>query len=167
MSTATQFRYHTETINGVEIQKPLPKRLHAIIQKRILYLLEEQLAGKGYDVLPELDILCGRDRRCPDLTVYRSDAAFTNAMLTDPPFLAVEIMSPGQTIGNLFDRCRVYLQHGAEWCWVIWPGRRQSWIYTGDTLAERVEGESLIAGLELQIKLDELFRNLPEAGEDE
>ena len=38
--TTTEFRYHTEFIGGVEIEKPWPKALHAHIQKFLLLYFE-------------------------------------------------------------------------------------------------------------------------------
>jgi hypothetical protein len=35
MSTAATFEYHTEIIGGQDVQKPLPKTLHAIVQARL------------------------------------------------------------------------------------------------------------------------------------
>lgn len=160
-ATATQFRYHTETIRGVEIEKPVPKRLHSIVMRRLMAALLEQTKGTGLEVFPELDMLCGLDRYCPDLTLATADATFTDDMLDQPAFLAVEILSPGQTIGKLFDKCDTYAQHGTEYGWVIWPEREQAWIVTASRIEEAREGV-LIAEQEnnaftLKVSLASLF----------
>ena len=171
VSTVTHFRYHTETIGGVELEKPVRKRLHAIIHARIQRLLETQLQGRSFQLLPALDMLCGPDRYLPDLTVGRKDAAYTNDILDDAAFLTIEIMSPGQTVGALFEKCEAYVQHGTSFCWVIWPKRHQAWIYTRSAITEVFETaeQSLVAGnevLSLSLPVRELFASLPESNED-
>ena len=56
MSTTT-FRYHTEIIRGVEIEKPLPEKWHALVQKFLLLWLERELPP-DYQCLPELNVIC-------------------------------------------------------------------------------------------------------------
>lgn len=55
---ATEQLYHTELIDGQEIQKPLPKKLHMLIQRYLTILLMNTLP-KQFEILPELNIWCG------------------------------------------------------------------------------------------------------------
>ncbi len=65
MSTAAiDSLYHTEFIDGQEVQKPLPKKLHALIQKFLLLALNRALP-RDYEVLPELNVLCGAGSHGP------------------------------------------------------------------------------------------------------
>ncbi len=51
MSAAVRdFGYHTEQIDGVEVEKPLPKKLHAIIENYSLILLAH--SAKPYRSAP-------------------------------------------------------------------------------------------------------------------
>ncbi len=77
-------------------------------------MLERQLEGTDFEILPSLDLLCGRDRYVPDLVVAAKNAQYTDDMLDGASSLAVEIMSPGQTIGRLFEKCDVYVRHGTS-----------------------------------------------------
>ena len=130
----TEPAYHVELIGGIEIQKPLPKKFHAIVQARLIVALSKWQEANGItcEVLPELDVLCGRnreDRLIPDITVAPESAHYIDGQLADAALLCVEIMSPGQTIGSLFDKCdRIHLG-GTEVCWVVWPERKRCWMY--------------------------------------
>ena len=153
--------YHTELIDGQEVEKPLPKDLHAFIQGFLLVRLAQQLPRK-YRVLPELNVLCGSDRIIPDITVPLRSARYHDGDLADPAFLCVEILSPGQTISNLFDKAERILGAGTPLCWVIWPERRQAWHYGKDRLAEAKEElvVDLADGDCVRVSLAELWSEL-------
>ena len=162
MSTVvTEPAYHLERIDGREIQKPLPKNLHAFIQNFLIALLNRDLP-KRYRVGPELNVLCGDDRLVPDVTVMERNARYEDGDLADPPQLAVEIMSPGQTVGRLFDKADRLVRAGCPICWVIWPERRQAWMYSADRMLEATETltASLSDGSRIEVNLAEMWAEL-------
>lgn len=122
--------YHTELIDGVEVPKPLPKKLHAFVQTFLIVFFSRALPPECR-VASELNVLCGRDRLVPDVTVMERNARYQDGDLADPPLLAVEIHSPAQTIGNLFDTSRRLRNAGTPICWIIWPEERKAWMHTG------------------------------------
>ncbi len=129
---------HFELIDGRGIQKPLPKNLHAFIQTYLSFYFRANLpaflrAGS------ELNVLCGNDRMIPDITVMRRDAQFRDGDLADPPLLVIEILSPGQLVGDLFSKADRLLQAGTRTCWIIWPENRSAWIYSLSGLSEAKE----------------------------
>jgi Uma2 family endonuclease len=136
MSTVlVQSTYHLELIDGREIQKPLPKKYHFLIESYLIRVLANDLP-KRYRVGPELNVLCGPDRLVPDVVVVGRDAHYENGDLADPAILCVEIMSPGQTLAELFDKAGRLLKAGTPLCWIIWPERRKVWMYSADDLEE-------------------------------
>ena len=56
-------QYHTEIIDGREVLKPLPKKLHILVQTYLTGILLRDLA-KQYRVMPELNVLCGNSDWC-------------------------------------------------------------------------------------------------------
>ncbi|MGA8593864.1 MAG: Uma2 family endonuclease, partial [Bryobacteraceae bacterium] len=115
-AVSTKFDYHVERVHGQEIQKPWLKLLHAVVQMRILMALA-YLQNEGRRVLPELDVpTSAGDWIVPDVTVARIDANYGHGKLAVPAELAVEIMSPGQTIGQLFDKCELLHAAGTKHC---------------------------------------------------
>jgi len=101
--------YHKELIDGREIEKPLPKNLHAFIQIFLGAALLARLS-RSYRAATELNVVCGSDRLVPDVLVAERSARYENGDLADPPVLAVEIMSPGQDLSDLFSKCERLLQ---------------------------------------------------------
>ena len=68
-------QYHVELIDGREVEKPLPKKLHVLIQQYLILELARALPSH-YKALPELNILTGgrtpegrREYVVPDVTV--------------------------------------------------------------------------------------------------
>ena len=161
-SGVTQPSYHLELIDGREIEKPLPKKFHVFVQSYLNFILMRDLPRR-YRAASELNVLCGDDRLVPDLTVMEREAHFINGDLADPPLLIIEILSPGQTIGQLFDRADRLVRAGAPVCWIIWPERRKAWLYSAEDVTEA--RDSLVAALPgsdpgITIPLAELWAEL-------
>jgi Uma2 family endonuclease len=116
-------------------------------------------------VLSELNVLCGenqRDRIIPDITVALREAEYRDGDLAAPAVFCVEILSPGQTLSNILDRAERLLKAGTPMCWVIWPERRQAWMYTVDGLQQA--NESLRAAVPdegaIEIPLSEMWAEI-------
>ncbi|MDQ2840031.1 MAG: Uma2 family endonuclease [Acidobacteriota bacterium] len=162
MSTlALQPTYHLELIDGREIEKALPKKLHVFIQTYLAFVLRRDLPKK-YRAASELNVLCGGDRLIPDLTVMTRDARYTDGDLADAPLLAIEILSPGQTVGQLFDKADRLVRAGAKVCWIIWPERRKVWMYSADDVSEACDflAATLLDGDKVTIGLADLWAEL-------
>lgn len=137
ISALVEPAYHTELIDGREIQKPLPKNLHAFTQSFLMgYLLRN--VPSSYAVLAEMNVLCGDDRLVPDLLVVKRGAQYRDGDLADPPALIIEILSPGQTVADLLGKADRFMKAGTPLTWVIWPEKRKAWTYTQGDLSESV-----------------------------
>ena len=138
----TEPLYHVELIDGREVPKPLPKKLHVLIERYLIVELSLKLPA-NYLALPELNLLTGgktvdgrREYVVPDVVVVGRSARYEEGDLAEPPLWAVEILSPGQTIGDLFIRAERLLKLGCPMVWVIWPEKRKAWEYTQANLEE-------------------------------
>jgi Uma2 family endonuclease len=157
-----------EFVNGEVTQKPMTKRSHFLVAGEIAAALREyRRAGarglSGED--PTVNISVGADRRyrAPDVA-YWSPAKAGRAEILGPPTLAVEVLSPGQTLSMMRAKCREYRSRGVEACWLINPNRR-----TAEVFDEARDGEPLTEGLlecgalpGFRLPLAELFAPLDE-----
>ena len=163
--------YHLEVIDGREVEKPALKKLHILIQTYLIIALNRMLPPR-YRALPELNVLTGgtsptgrREYIVPDIQVVERAARYEDGDLAEPPIWGMEILSPGQTIGDLFVRSERLLKLGAPLTWVIWPERRKAWMYSPTELIEAVEELSamLADGTEpdsIHVKLAEIWDEL-------
>ena len=134
----TESLYHVELIDGREVEKPLPKKLHAFVQTYLINKLGRELPQQ-YRAVSELNVLTGgrtpegrREYVVPDITVVERNAKYEDGDLAEPPIWDVEILSPGQTIGDLFVRAERLLKLGCPLVWVIWPEKQRAWEYSTD-----------------------------------
>lgn len=133
---------HTELIDGREVHKPLPKLLHILLQRYLIVVLTKILPHQ-YWALPEWNILTGgrtpdgrREYVVPDIVVALRSAQIEDGDLAEPPVFAVEILSPGQTIAEMFMRADRLVKLGCPMVFVIWPEKRRAWEYRRESLAE-------------------------------
>ena len=134
MSVLVSASYHLESIDGVEIEKPLPKRPHWVVQTFLTQWFGRIVTDKNYDVMSEANVICGADRLVPDVALAPMNSRYLDGDLVDPPTLAVEIISPGQTLVETIDKCNRLLRAGTQMCWIIWPEKRLAWNYSSEDL---------------------------------
>jgi Uma2 family endonuclease len=94
--------------------------------------------------------------RIPDLVVLRPGPQ--PGILTDPPLLIIEILSPDDTYSDLQERCRDYRQMGVETVWIVDPKTRSGRMCSGPDWieAERLE----VHGTHIHVRLARLFAQL-------
>jgi len=93
----------------------------------------------------------------PDLTYVSYQRLSADVMEDEacpvPPELAIEIISPGQTFGQLAEKATDYLEAGVLRVWVVDPQARSITVFYPDapprTYTKAVLTDSLLDGLEL------------------
>jgi Uma2 family endonuclease len=82
-------------------------------------------------------------------------------VLTDPPLLVIEILSPEDSYSDTQERALDYRNMGVETVWIIDPKTRTGRMCSG---AEWVEAERLeVKGTSLYVSLPEIFSQLTSA----
>ena len=80
--------------------------------------------------LPELRSQVTNTRvRIPDVTVVELPLP-EEEILTSPPWLCIEIMSPDDTMASMQDRIDDYIAFGISNIWVIDPWKNRGWTIT-------------------------------------
>jgi Uma2 family endonuclease len=99
--------------------------------------------------------------RIPDLIILRPGTQ--RAILTEPPLLTVEILSPDDTYSELEERCRDYRQMGVENMWIIDPKTRTGRIclHADWRSAARLE----VPGTPIYLDLHTLFTQIDSQAE--
>jgi Uma2 family endonuclease len=80
-----------------------------------------------------------RRYRVPDFG-YRAPSRPVGPGVFHSPTIAIEIVSPRQSVPMLREKCRFYLEHAVDEAWLIDPAKRTLEVFAGDreacTLAE-------------------------------
>src|SRR5947208_3135807 len=121
-------------IRGQLREKPMTvrNRTHSRLMARIVYLLEKWLETQ---LAPRGQILCGeagcRLRRNPDTTVgidvvyiaanLAQKGSTETTLIDGVPVLAIEILSPSDTLDEISEKIDGYLEAGVGLVWIINP----------------------------------------------
>lgn len=146
---------YCEYVDGVLHPKPMPTKLHALIQKILMRLLDRQ----GVESLSEVHVRLSPTKfLIPDVIAAPT---IQGPYPTDPVLLCVEILSPEDRIGAILAKCEQYHAWGVPYGWVVDPEKRTAWQYhPGGEPEHIVRNGSLTAG-QLSVLLDELFAQIP------
>jgi Uma2 family endonuclease len=134
-----------ELIEGELIVSPGAKVSHADIVRRVAKCLRP-IETQGFVVSNDFScILKPRSMPIPDLAVVGrkrwDEAAQADAWLGDSPELVIEVSSPSNR--KLQVKAALYLEHGAEQVWIVYPKRRSVTVCTLDGASEARNDETL------------------------
>ena len=114
--------------DGVVTQKVPPQGKHAALQLAICEMLNRLMVPeKLAKALPELRTTYASTSRVPDVAVYRWERIPRDSSgrvaddFREPPDIAIEIASPGQSVNQLVSRCLWYVGHGVPVALLIDP----------------------------------------------
>jgi Uma2 family endonuclease len=127
----------TETIDKPltyeeERGKPMPSFNHGAIQ---MNLGIEFARNRSFRTVSELTLDIHGKSYTPDLSVYPRtplDLRHDVPRRSDPPLLAIEILSPQQGSQEVLDKVDGYFAFGVKSCWVVSPPMHSIQILTAD-----------------------------------
>ena len=140
-----------ELIDGRAIPKMSPKFFHSAVQAALIILLQSWCQNKGR-VYPEWSIRLERNGvdwvPIPDVSYTSYNRLSADWILDEAcpvaPELAIEIISPGQTFGDLAEKATDYLRSGVAIVWVIDTKAQTITVFYPDTLPQTFRGSSTI-----------------------
>lgn len=157
-----------EFYGGRIIQKMSPNRPHSLLQicfgSHLRQFTRSHQLGQIY---PELRCTFSGQSQVSDLCfiakgrVPRDVKGELVSNIRFAPDLAIEILSPGQTVSELTAKLRLALKNGLRLGWLIHPKKKQVIIFRPKRRAQTLllgdvlSGEEILPGYTL--RLDELF----------
>ena len=141
----SQERY--ELIEGNIVAKMAPQRFHSKTQRALLRYLEEWGESRG-EVGIEWSVILQRRGKdwvpIPDLLFVFQEHLPEN--LGDepcpvPPDLAIEIISPSQTFGEMAEKARDYLNAGVLRVWVVDPQAQSITVFAPQAMPITYRGD--------------------------
>ncbi len=151
---------HEISLAEEEEDDEMPTRMHGYLQLQILLLLRTLLKAE-YQASPPVTFQGLTQRYTPDVSLYHltPKSLFANAAADSlPPLLAIEIISPGQTIGAMVKKCQGMLESGVEECWIVEPANESITVCTKERRFVRHEGEVLTNRfLREPLKVEDIF----------
>ena len=152
-----------EFVDGRIEERNLGEKEHSIIQRYLTFLFMLKRDEWRVEVFPELRTQTQSRRfRVPDVLVTRMDDHFER-YVTQPPLVAIEILSPEDTLTAMRAKSTEYRQFGVENIWIIDPEPRIAYRFTETGLEEVRTGELTVHGTPIRVVLGDLFAELDRA----
>jgi Uma2 family endonuclease len=151
---ATSYRPDREYVDGEIRERNVGKFEHARIQALLTIWFGIHEKDWGVIVVTEQRIRVSGSRiRIPDLAIM--PAGSQPDVLTEPPLLVIEILSPDDSYSDTQERARDYREMGVGTVWIIDPKTRSGRVCAG---AEWTEARRLkVAGTPMYVELDGIF----------
>lgn len=143
-----------ELVEGLAVPKMSPQKFHSRLTRTLLNLLEQWSKQQG-EVCPELAVTLTRQGRdwvpVPEL-LYLSAERFPPGWDQDgacsvPPDLVIEIISPGQTFGQMAAKAQDYLDAQVLRVWVVDSKARSITVFYPDAPPQTYMGDTLLTDL--------------------
>ncbi len=160
-----------ELVDGVVTQKVAPQGQHVLLQldfaTRVNSVTRSQKLALA---LPELRTTYAGLSRVPDVAIYRWDRIprLPNGRIanrfTEPPDIAVEIVSPDQTATELVSKCIWYVKNGVRIALIADPDQELVLRFCPNALPDaltgddRIDLDEVLPGFELTV--NQLFVSL-------
>ena len=152
-----------EFVDGRIEERNLGEKEHSIIQRYLTVLFAIKRGEWGVEVFPELRTQTkARNFRVPDVLVVRAEDKF-DRYITRAPLIAIEILSPEDTLRAMQEKAAEYRLFGVEHIWVIDPEPRIAYRYQGSALEEVSTGEFVVPETPIRVVLSEMFAELDRA----
>ena len=152
------YRPDCDYVDGHLEERNWGERTHSKLQARILTYLTARYEPAGIEIYPELRVQVNATRfRIPDVCATLGDPG--EEILTRPPFLCIEILSPEDRMSRVETRINDYLEMGVKYIWVLDPQTRQAFSATPAEGLREVKTRALeTSDPRLELPLAEMFR---------
>ena len=139
--------------DGEAVQKSMPTRVHSLIQKILVRLLDALGFDSGQEITLRLDPAF---EPVPD--VIAAEGSIGDPYPTEPFEVVIEILSPEDSFSRVLRKCRLYASWGIRQVVVIDPKARLVWFFEAGALRESEtiarRGERSITARELWDEVD-------------
>lgn len=162
-----------EIVNGELIDMGNPGAKHGyvavILSAALFNCVSTRKLGAIFDSSTAFKMKSG-NKRSPDVSFIAKERLqgldeFPDGFLEGAPDLAVEILSPGNTVAEIHDKLVEYFENGARLVWVIHPKEQYVLVYRSSQEPDRLlksidslDGEEIVPGFTLAVA--ELFQKL-------
>ena len=154
--TFAERKPHFELLDGEAMQKPVPTKLHSILQ----FVLAVMLKELGFKSRPELTLAIDEWwEPVPDVTGIlgvEEDPYPTHAVA-----VAIEVLSPDDRFVRVIQKCRKYAEWGVVDILVFDPRGREAWSWdAAEGNLVPISAKYRFRSLPVELDLAEVFRRV-------
>ena len=154
---ATSYHPDCDFVDGVLLERNVGEKDHSVLQGEVFSWFRQRRRALGVAAFPELRIRIRPARfRVPDVTVVLLPEP-DEQVLTQAPYICVEILSPEDTLPRLQSRIDDYLEMGVPNVWVLDPTERRAWTASPSGLTEVRDGILRTLDARIALPIAELY----------
>jgi Uma2 family endonuclease len=155
----TAYRPDCEYVDGELKERNVGEKEHARLQMTLSWILRNHEADWAISVYPELRVQISPTRfRVPDITVLRADAP-DEQIITHPPLIVIEILSPSDSLLAMRERIEDYLAFAIPHIWIVDPTDRMGYICRSGVFREWQHSTQLaVPGTPILLELEQLAK---------
>ncbi len=152
----SDYRPDCDYVDGEVLERTLGGRKHGRLQLKLgaFFLARQEHLGTYAIVEQRVQVQPGR-YRVPDVCVLLGSTE--EEVLSVPPFLCIEILSPEDRITRVWERLHDYFKMGVPNVWVIDPQTRLAHMATPAGDLHRVTDALRTTNPTLEVPLSEIF----------
>jgi Uma2 family endonuclease len=155
---STDYSPDVDYVDGKLVERNVGEKDHSRLQALLTIYLGSRESEYGIRVFTELRVqISPRRFRVPDLCVTVGPEP-NEQILTAPPFLCIEILSPEDRLSRIQDKIDDYLGFGVRYVWLINPQSRRGWIYTLEGIVEARDGVLRTENPNIIVPLSDVLR---------
>jgi len=159
----TSYRPDVDYVDGRLEERNVGEHDHGYLQLLLGTLFTNHREAWGVRAVTDVRMQVSPTHfRVPDLLVLRANAA-KEQILTHPPLIVIEILSPEDRLGRFQDRIADYVAFGVEHIWIIDPARRAAYFASSAGLRLAETGELAVPGTPIRVVPSQLFAELDRA----
>jgi Uma2 family endonuclease len=154
---ATSYRPDCDYVDGEVVERNLGELDHSWLHGALISYFFVRRKEWNITVLPEQRVQVKPTRfRIPDLCVILGET--DEQILTKPPFLCIEILSPEDRMKRIKERVTDYLEMGVPYVWVLDPKAKSTYAApVAESLHEIKTGVLKTENPTLEVPLNEIF----------
>lgn len=163
---STSYEPDCEYSEGVLEERNVGEFDHSFLQTLLATSFTVHAEDWGVYALTEQRVqIKAKNYRIPDVTILKTGTR-REPILTHPPLIAIEIMSPGDNLRQHARKAEEYLAFGIEHMWVVDPSARVVFrgirpSTPGGLALELVpSGELTVPGTPIHVRVPEFFEKL-------
>jgi len=153
---STSYSPDREYVDGIVLERNAGEKPHSKLQRILILVLSRKYPE--LHIWPELHMKTVGDRhRIPDVCVTLSEP--DGDVLQEAPFLAIEILSPEDSMTRVIEKLEEYAAIGTPNIWLLDPRLRQMFAFEANTLRLATALLASTSDLRIELTPEEIFKD--------
>lgn len=151
------YRPDVDYVDGLLDERNVGEIDHAALQKILLFALTAFEETHNVYAVQETRTQTQPTRfRIPDVCLIPADR-IPERIITKPPLLCVEVLSPRDSVGSMRARCMDYIRMGVPEVWIFDPQDETAYWMQGELFSEVHEGILRLGDTGIELDVQEMF----------